>query len=138
MFRAVRSIWSNLVGLLVEDGKLALGAIGALAVTWLAAGTLGDAAGWFLLVVVLALVTANVLSVGVRLRECPFTPERVLAALRAKKNEAKKIDLTEGVDPTAPQRLREHGGSLWFKGKGPMRHPEDPARREVPAAGGDD
>ena len=69
MFRAVRSIWSNLVGLLVEDGKLALGAIGALAVTWLAAGTLGDAAGWFLLVVVLALVTANVLSVGVRLRD---------------------------------------------------------------------
>ena len=40
-------------------------------------------------------------AVGVRLHESPFTPERVLAALRAKKN-AKAINLTEGVDPTSP------------------------------------
>jgi CO/xanthine dehydrogenase Mo-binding subunit len=77
-------------------------------------------------------------AVGVRLHECPFTPERVLAALRAKKN-AKHINLTEGVDPTSPARFREHGGSLWFRGKGPERHPLDPSRRETPAvAGGDD
>ena len=77
-------------------------------------------------------------AVGVRLHECPFTPERVLAALRAKKN-AKLINLTEGVDPTSPTRFREHGGSLWFRGKGPERHPLDPARREAPTpAGGDD
>src|SRR6476659_5650064 len=57
-------------------------------------------------------------AVGVRLRESPFTPERVLAALRAKKN-AKPINLTEGIDPTAPQRFREHGGALWFRGRGP-------------------
>ena len=77
-------------------------------------------------------------AVGVRLHESPFTPERVLAALRAKKN-AKPINLTEGVDPTAPARFREHGGSLWFRGKGPERHPLDPARRDAPApAGGDD
>jgi 4-hydroxybenzoyl-CoA reductase subunit alpha len=77
-------------------------------------------------------------AVGVRLHECPFTPERVLAALRAKKG-AKHINLTEGVDPTAPARFREHGGSLWFRGKGPERHPLDPSRREVAApAGGDD
>jgi 4-hydroxybenzoyl-CoA reductase subunit alpha len=69
-------------------------------------------------------------AVGVRLHESPFTPERVLAALRAKKAE-KKINLTEGVDPTAPERFREHGGSLWFKGKGPLRHPLDPSRREA-------
>jgi 4-hydroxybenzoyl-CoA reductase subunit alpha len=75
-------------------------------------------------------------AVGVRLHESPFTPERVLAALRAKKAE-KKIDLTEGIDPTSPTRFREHGGSLWFRGKGPERHPLDPARREAPA-GGDD
>jgi 4-hydroxybenzoyl-CoA reductase subunit alpha len=56
--------------------------------------------------------------------------------LRAKKAE-KKIDLTEGIDPTSPTRFREHGGSLWFRGKGPERHPLDPARREAPA-GGDD
>jgi 4-hydroxybenzoyl-CoA reductase subunit alpha len=68
-------------------------------------------------------------AVGIRLRESPFTPERVLAALRAKKND-KPLNLTEGVDPTAPERLREHGGSLWFKGKGPARHELDPARAE--------
>src|SRR5271168_5055730 len=58
-------------------------------------------------------------AVGVRLREAPFTPERVLAALRAKRS-AKKIDMTEGIDPTAPVR---------FRGKGPTRHPLDPARQ---------
>jgi 4-hydroxybenzoyl-CoA reductase subunit alpha len=65
---------------------------------------------------------------GVRLREAPFTPERVLAALRAQKG-AKKIDLTEGADPTQPTRFREHGGALWFKGRGPRRHELDPALR---------
>jgi 4-hydroxybenzoyl-CoA reductase subunit alpha len=77
-------------------------------------------------------------AVGIRLHESPFTPERVLAALRAKKK-AKAINMTEGVDPTAPMRLREHGGSLWFRGKGPERHVLDPARREhVGEVGGDD
>ena len=68
-------------------------------------------------------------AVGVRLHESPFTPERVLAALRAKKN-AKALNLTEGIDPTAPSRFREHGGSLCFKGKGPERHALDPSRRD--------
>jgi 4-hydroxybenzoyl-CoA reductase subunit alpha len=77
-------------------------------------------------------------AVGIRLHESPFTPERVLAALRAKKN-AKVLNLTEGVDPTSPTRFREHGGSLWFRGKGPERHTLDPSRREaVVEAGGDD
>jgi 4-hydroxybenzoyl-CoA reductase subunit alpha len=67
-------------------------------------------------------------AVGVRLRESPFTPERVLAALRAKKG-MKRIEMTESVDPTAPVRFREHGGSLWFKGMGPKRHPLDSARQ---------
>ena len=77
-------------------------------------------------------------AVGIRLHESPFTPERVLAALRAKKKH-KALNLTEGVDPTAPARFREHGGSLCFKGKGPERHPLDPARREgsTPAGGAD-
>src|SRR6195256_7060021 len=76
-------------------------------------------------------------AVGVRMHESPFTPERVLAALRAKKN-AKPINLTEGIDPTSPAGFREHGGSLWFKGKGPERHPLDPSRRGTPPeAGGD-
>src|SRR5260370_1254276 len=71
-------------------------------------------------------------AVGVRLHESPFTPERVLAALRAKRKE-KVLNLTEGVDPTAPVRFREHGGSLCFKGKGPERHALAPAHREFPA-----
>jgi 4-hydroxybenzoyl-CoA reductase subunit alpha len=74
-------------------------------------------------------------AVGVRLHESPFTPERVLAALRAKRN-AKPINLTEGIDPTAPTGFREHGGALWFRGKGPERHPLDPARRETTAEPG--
>jgi len=64
---------------------------------------------------------------GVRLRETPFTPERVLAALRERDNK-KRLNLTEGVSPVAPERFREHGGATWFKGKGPARHELDPAR----------
>jgi 4-hydroxybenzoyl-CoA reductase subunit alpha len=75
-------------------------------------------------------------AVGIRLHESPFTPERVLAALRDKRSQ-KKIDMTEGIDPTSPARFREHGGSLWFRGKGPERHPLDPSRREVAEVGGD-
>ncbi|HEX8893615.1 MAG TPA: hypothetical protein VF783_09845, partial [Terriglobales bacterium] len=73
-------------------------------------------------------------AVGIRLREAPFSPERVLAALRAKRG-AKMIDMTDGVDPTQPATFREHGGSLWFRGKGPDRHPNDPARRAITAGG---
>src|SRR5260370_8506435 len=68
-------------------------------------------------------------AVGVRLHECPFTPEPVLAPFLAKKT-AKALNLTEGVDPTAPSRFPEHGGALWFKGKGPERHEMDSARTE--------
>jgi CO/xanthine dehydrogenase Mo-binding subunit len=70
-------------------------------------------------------------AVGIRLRECPFTPERVLAAIRAKKAAAKALEITRGSDPSAPKVFREHGGSLWYKGRGPERHPEDPARKNV-------
>ena len=85
-----------------------------------------------------AIANAIYNAVGVRLHESPFTPERVLAALRLKKN-AKALNLTEGVDPTAPTRFREHGGSLCFKGKGPERHAQDPSRRETTSvAGGTD
>src|SRR5450432_832451 len=73
-------------------------------------------------------------AVGVRLHESPFTPERVLAALRAKKG-AKALNLTEGVDPTSPVRFREHGGSLCFEGKGPERHALDPSRQGTDAGG---
>jgi 4-hydroxybenzoyl-CoA reductase subunit alpha len=74
-------------------------------------------------------------AVGVRLHESPFTPERVLAALRAKRN-AKSLNMTGGIDPTAPARLREHGGLLCFRNKGPERHVLDPARNENSASPG--
>jgi 4-hydroxybenzoyl-CoA reductase subunit alpha len=73
-------------------------------------------------------------AVGIRLHESPFTPERVLAALRAKRK-AKQLNLTEGVDPTAPKKFREHGGSLWFKGKGAQRHENRVGRAPTPAKG---
>jgi hypothetical protein len=47
--------------------------------------------------------------------------------LRAKKN-AKALNLTEGVDPTKPERFREHGGEVWFKGKGAERVGRAPSR----------
>ncbi len=72
-------------------------------------------------------------AVGVRLREAPFTPERVLAALRAKRGE-KKIAMTRDVDPTAPATFPEHGGALWFRGKGPARHEMDLARAAEPSS----
>ena len=75
-------------------------------------------------------------AVGIRLHESPFTPERVLAALRAQRN-AKPLNLTEGVDPTAPEKFREHGGELCFKGKGPKRHEFDSARQPAQRGGAD-
>jgi 4-hydroxybenzoyl-CoA reductase subunit alpha len=75
-------------------------------------------------------------AVGVRLHESPFTPERVLAALRAKNN-TKALNLTGGVDPTSPGKFREHGGSLCYRSKGPLRHGLDPAHNGPPAGGTD-
>jgi len=73
-------------------------------------------------------------AVGIRLRESPFTPERVLAALCAKRADHRKIRLSGKVDPTDPKTFREHGGELWFKGKGPARHALDPAVNRRPGA----
>ena len=73
-------------------------------------------------------------AVGVRLREAPFTPERILAALRTKRGQ-KKVDMTEGIEPEIPEKFREHGGAVCFRGKGPGRHPDDPARKAVSAGG---
>ncbi len=70
-------------------------------------------------------------AVGIRLREAPFTPERVLAALKAKRAGKKALEIPRGADPSSPATFREHGGALWFKGKGPQRHEMDPARRNL-------
>jgi phosphate/sulfate permease len=66
MSNVLRGIWGNTYGLLVDDGQLAIGAIAALVVTWLAAqsGAFQENAGWLLLVLVLALVIANLYRAG--------------------------------------------------------------------------
>jgi len=68
MSSVLRGIWDNTYGLLVDDGQLAIGAILALAVTWLISqtsdATLRDNAGWVLLVLVVALVVANLYRAG--------------------------------------------------------------------------
>jgi hypothetical protein len=67
-----RSIWSTLVGLLIEDGQLAIGALLALAITWALANAGGETTqqvvGWVLLVMVLVLVVANLYRAGVTAR----------------------------------------------------------------------
>ena len=78
-------------------------------------------------------------AIGVRLREAPFTPDRVLAAIKAR-NEAEKTGFRGTNEAVKPTQFREHGGSLWFKGRGPIRHPADPARAGTttePVAGDD-
>jgi hypothetical protein len=78
-------------------------------------------------------------AVGVRLRQAPFTPDRVLAAIKAR-HEAQKLGNLDADRRLQPATFREHGGSLWFKGRGPMRHPADPSRRAgtpEPTAGDD-
>ena len=64
------SIWNNTYGLLVDDGQLAVGAIAALVVIWFAAqsATLQGNAGWLLLLLVLALVVANLYRTGRNVR----------------------------------------------------------------------
>jgi chromate transport protein ChrA len=63
-----RGLWENTYGLLVDDGQLAVGAIAALAITWViaqyASEALRESAGWFLLAMVIVLVIANVYRAG--------------------------------------------------------------------------
>jgi len=63
-----KTVWSTLVGLLIEDGQLAIGALIALAITWVLAAAGGDQTqqilGWALLAMVLVLVIANLYRAG--------------------------------------------------------------------------
>lgn len=68
MSSVLRAVWDNTYGLLVDDGQLALGAIAALAITWVIAQAGPDAvrenAGWLLYAMVLALAVANIYRAG--------------------------------------------------------------------------
>jgi multisubunit Na+/H+ antiporter MnhE subunit len=66
---SARSVWDAVVGLLVEDGSLAIGIIVALAATWLAAAFVPDVrdlCGWLLLALLVALVVVNLRAAGIR------------------------------------------------------------------------
>ncbi len=72
MSSALRAVWSNTYGLLVDDGQLAIGAIAALAITWLIAQYAGEPvredAGWVLVAMVIVLVVANLYRAGLSAR----------------------------------------------------------------------
>jgi hypothetical protein len=72
MSNVARAVVGTAYGLLVDDGQLAISALAALALTWLAAIALRDVArevlGWLLLAMVLALVIANVYRAGIGAR----------------------------------------------------------------------
>ena len=71
------------------------------------------------------------------LRQRLFAPAYVMDIRGISELEGIRARAGEGVDPTQPVTFREHGGALWFKGKGPERHANDPARRGEPAGGAD-
>ncbi len=67
----LRALWDNTYGLLVDDGQMAIGALGAIAVAWILASyapATQDAIGWLLLGLVVALVLTNVYVAGVNAR----------------------------------------------------------------------
>ena len=78
MSSALRAIWDNTYGLLVDDGQLALGAVVALAITFVIAQTSGDElrenAGWLLYAMVLALAVANIYRAGRNARRKKVSP----------------------------------------------------------------
>jgi hypothetical protein len=65
-------VWDAVWGLLVEDGSLAIGIVVALAITWAAAGALGEGAhdvvGWLLLAMLTALILVNLQAAGRKAR----------------------------------------------------------------------
>lgn len=72
MSKALTAVWENLYGLLVDDGSLAIGALVAVAISWLFAVIATDAfeqlGGVVLLVLVSALVVVNLYTAGQRIR----------------------------------------------------------------------
>ena len=68
MSSAVRSIGLTLWELLVDDGRLAVGIVASLAITWVLAGSgnqsLAQIAGWVLLALLVGLMIANLARAG--------------------------------------------------------------------------
>jgi len=73
MSRTISAIWENTYGLLVDDGALAIGALAAVAITWLfaviATAAFEQLGGGLLLVMICALLLANLYTAGRRIRQ---------------------------------------------------------------------
>ena len=79
----LRGLGQSVYGLLVDDGQLAIGAIVALAITWLIAAAgerLRAEAGWVLLALAVAVVVANVYVAGLRARRRSAAAPRAAGA----------------------------------------------------------
>jgi thiosulfate reductase cytochrome b subunit len=62
MSSAIRAIWDNVIGLVIEDSQLAVGILAALAITWLLGSTvesLHDIVGWLLLAMLILVLMLN-------------------------------------------------------------------------------
>jgi hypothetical protein len=70
VIRFLAAAWEQVVGLLVEDGQIAIGTIGAfvVAAAWSAFGgpAARDLAGWLLFVLLMALLLVNLYQAGRR------------------------------------------------------------------------
>jgi thiosulfate reductase cytochrome b subunit len=62
MSSALRGIWDNVVGLVIEDSQLAIGIVAALTITWLlgaAVESLHETVGWLLLAMLILVLLVN-------------------------------------------------------------------------------
>ena len=68
MSSAVRVVWENVYGLLVDDGQLAIGIVASLAFVWALVAYAGESAqawaGWILVALLVALTFANLYRTG--------------------------------------------------------------------------
>lgn len=71
MSSALRFVWDNVIGLVVEDGQLAVGIVVALGLTWVlvtVSELVLDVAGWLLLAILIALLLVNLVLTARRAR----------------------------------------------------------------------
>jgi hypothetical protein len=72
MSSVLRPIWETVVGLVVDDGQLAIGIVVALVISWAVSqvgpGTLRGSAGWLLVAMLALLVISNLNLAGRRAR----------------------------------------------------------------------
>jgi hypothetical protein len=64
MSSALRWVWENVIGLVIEDSQLAIGIVVALAITWALSalgGRVEDFIGWLLLAMLIVVLLGNLI-----------------------------------------------------------------------------